>query len=384
MMGESAVSVLDTSSFLSFGSSVLDSRDNVEKFYDTLVDRIGRTIIAVREWQGVDDDPIKRNEMEFGVILQKITFDTPDVIENPVWTPDTPYNPYEKKKPLTVHQNFFKSLEGYALDTVIYDYQVKTAFINEVNMGAFVNAIYLTMMNKWKLLEKGNITMANAIGIGHTLKYGNPAQKRFLLDEYNTLKGTNLTVSQCLTDVGFMKYVSMEVSNIIDYMSEPTKVFNTKRYERNTEKQYMVFKMLSSFYNFFVSYAEADTFHNELIKLPYFKKIRFWQGSGTNFSFSDVSSINVTLPAEDTNESSEISFSNIIGVIHDYDYLASTLKNEDVVSDYDKFNKRTLMLMTGDRGFMCDSGENCVVLALTNAVASASIKALKTRKAVNK
>ena len=39
------------STFISIGKKVLSSEKNVEAFYKTLVDRIGRTVMAIREYR---------------------------------------------------------------------------------------------------------------------------------------------------------------------------------------------------------------------------------------------------------------------------------------------------------------------------------------------
>ena len=41
------INVVDASSFVNFGNLVLTSSENKEKFYNTLVDRIGKTVFAM-------------------------------------------------------------------------------------------------------------------------------------------------------------------------------------------------------------------------------------------------------------------------------------------------------------------------------------------------
>ena len=53
--GESAVVVTDTSSFIALGSGVLRSEVDTENYLNTLVDRIGKTVFSVRNYQKFDE-----------------------------------------------------------------------------------------------------------------------------------------------------------------------------------------------------------------------------------------------------------------------------------------------------------------------------------------
>ena len=57
-------------------------------------------------------------------------------------------------------------------------------------------------------------------------------------------------------------------------------------------------------------------FHNDLVKLPKAETVQFWQGSGTDFSFANCSTINVT-----TSEGNSINQKGVLGVVFDRDAL---------------------------------------------------------------
>ena len=69
-MGESALTATDTASLVAMGNAILSSSTNTECFIDTLVQRIGKTIISYRPYKSklgllaVDD-------MTMGAIMQK-------------------------------------------------------------------------------------------------------------------------------------------------------------------------------------------------------------------------------------------------------------------------------------------------------------------------
>ena len=55
---------------------------------------------------------------------------------------------------------------------------------------------------------------------------------------------------------------------------------------------------------------ESDTYHNELVKLPRYEEVNYWQASGTGFSFEDVSTIDIQNAK--INEGAEVKQSGIV------------------------------------------------------------------------
>ena len=72
-IGEQAITAKDTASLVSLGGQVLSSTENKDAFYKALCDRIGRTAIAIREYEA-KTRAVKRDDMEWGIFYQKISF----------------------------------------------------------------------------------------------------------------------------------------------------------------------------------------------------------------------------------------------------------------------------------------------------------------------
>ena len=83
-MGSTAVAVQNTAGLVSLGDTVLSSDTNKEQFYKALVDRIGRTVVAVRAYQAKKRS-VKKDEMDWGAIYQKISYKKRDAVSNPTW-----------------------------------------------------------------------------------------------------------------------------------------------------------------------------------------------------------------------------------------------------------------------------------------------------------
>ena len=82
--GANALSVVDTSTLISLGNTVLNSSTNTEAFLNTLAQRIGRTILRFRDYRNKLGDMVL-NDFEYGAILQKIKVRMPQAEEDEMY-----------------------------------------------------------------------------------------------------------------------------------------------------------------------------------------------------------------------------------------------------------------------------------------------------------
>ena len=75
--GTSAISVVDTASFVSLGNAILKSDTDTENFLNKLTDRIAKTVYSVRNYSGVNKNMLRDN-FEYGAIVQKIHVSMPE------------------------------------------------------------------------------------------------------------------------------------------------------------------------------------------------------------------------------------------------------------------------------------------------------------------
>ena len=105
-------------------------------------------------------------------------------------------------------------------------------------------------------------------------------------------------------------------------------------------------------------YLEADTYHNELVKLPRYEEVNYWQGMGTEASFEDVSSIKIKNTGIDAEE---ISQSGIIACIHDYDAVAAFVDKPETGSMPNPRQRCLNVFYQAARNYGVDLSEKCVV-----------------------
>lgn len=350
---------LDSSDIVSLGKAI-SSFNAYEGFFKSLTNRIVRTIYFIRTYEGSSRN-ILRDEHEYGAFVQKVYYEMPTAVENPTWNiPNSndkyvQSSPYDVQTTIAVSALIFGGKGTWSLEIVRPVEQIKTAFLSPSEMGAFIDGIYLAVENAFKLEEERLVALAVNTAMADALDGGN---SRNLLSEYNTAHPNNtLTVAQALESAEFLKYASKEINRTIKNMSKMSTVFNKSGYTTFTPKDRLVVEMLAEFASASDMYLQADTFHNELVKLPNYEEIPFWQSSGTNFAFADCSAIKVTNNAFDN----PVSQTGIICFLHDIENVAAYFGSRRT---WEMFNPRSEVMIHGEKaekGFAVDSHANAVV-----------------------
>lgn len=362
-LGTQAITAKDTGTLVSLGDVVLSSDVNKEQFYKALVDRIGRTVIAVREYRAKDRS-VKRDEMEWGAVYQKISYKWKDAVENPSWETDTQANPFDVEIGTEAVQKLFSVIGTYSYEDSIPDYQLFTAFTSASAMGAYISGIYTNMSNALEVAEENLANLAVATNIAGVFAKGKDTQKRNLLAEYNVLNPeAALTTATALMDLGFLKYATREIKTVIDNMSTMSTLYNSENMPRHTPTDKQVVEVLSLFASASDTYLQADTYHNDLVKLPNYEKVVYWQGSGKGFAFNDVSAINIS---NEKIDEAPVSKTGILAFVHDYDSVASIIYRRRSHSIYNPRAERFNIFEKADKGYAVDLSENAVVFYIAD------------------
>lgn len=357
--GESAITVVDTSTLVALGDEVLRSDENTENFTNTLVDRIGKTIFSIREYTTDNAEGMVREPFEYGCILQKIYVDLPDAKENNSWeigkenyTPK--FAPVIKPK---LEQKLFNKKATWEIDVTIPDFMFRTAFTNPTEMAVLIDAIFTAMENMMQIALENNKNLTRANFIASKLHSNKPCGAINLLHLYNTLTKQSLTVDDCLRDLGFLKWSTQQINLWAKRLSKMSTLFNDEGYKRFTPQSDLIVNVLQDYDSAINSYLQSDTYHNEMTKIvSNYSTVPYWQGSGLNYTFEDTSKITVKIDTETT-----ITETGILAVVYDRDAMGVTIterrgstqrNNKDEYTDY--FNKATY-------GYFNDLSENGIV-----------------------
>ena len=377
-LGSTNITVTNTGDFVSLGNQILSSNETIDSFYKVLCDRIGKTLIAIREYKA-SDRAVMRDSMEWGAILQKISFSLSTAKENATWNSDAQASPFDVESSVNVRQKLFSKIGTWSHEEKLPTVQLKHAFLSEDRMSAFISGIMMSMSNAMELELERVTSMAVNTNIASCLTSTKKSQKRDLLFEYNLAKGyvnasnkqvenqTALTTSTALEDVNFLKFASREIKNTITNMKKMSTLFNKTGQPRFTDKEHLVVEILGLFASATDTFLQADTFHNELTALPNYEEVAFWQGSGESFDFNDVSKIHITNTELDgTQELQTIEKTGIIAFIHDVDSCASSMFNRRMTSMYNPRSEVNVYMEKADVGYLVDEDENAVVFFMTN------------------
>lgn len=355
-MGLAAVSVKDTAGLVSLGEQVLSSTENTDKFYQALVDRIGRTVIAVRTYTGKKRS-VKRDEMDWGIWYQKISYKKINAQANTDWDKTSTLSKYDITPQTEAVQNLFSKVGTFRFADAVPQQKLYTAFTNAEAMGAFISGIYTNMDNMIAKYEEDNDNLAVATNIAVVLSAGKASQKRNLLAEYNTAHaGATLTVDNCLESLDFLKFAAEQIGQTQKYMEDLGVAFNcSSDIPRHTNEENCVVEVLSTFAKKSAFYLQSDTFHKELVELPRYEEVSYWQGSGTGYGFADVSKVSVQ------NGTLNLTAGGILAFVHDKDSCASVIRKKRAFSTYDEINDRLVFGKNFDYAYAVDKTENAVV-----------------------
>lgn len=316
--GAAALSVQDTAGLISLGTSVLSSSTNTEAFLNTLVQRIGRTIISYRKYQNKLADMVM-DDFEWGAIVQKIRVHMPDAEADQSYglTDGTSVDHYVVAKPV-VDQKLFVTRAPYQFHVTIQRKHLKEAFLSESAMGRFISSVIGQVRNAMdvSLENLGRITLANMVGetVSREIK---------LLTEYNTATGSTLTAASALFDTDFLAYAMRRINETIDAMQEMGVNYNDGSIETFTPREDLRVKLISPFVRAAETVLQYKAFNEEFVRPDSgYQKLAFWQAADSPME------INIKRVSDGTAENVE----NIVAILHDRDALGMFRNDEEVVT----------------------------------------------------
>lgn len=362
--GESELLQEDLSNIVDVGNAIFNA-NALDKYVDALVNHIGRVVFVVRKYNGVYAK-LQMDAWEFGSVLEKITMELPKATENESWelTDGAVYEEDQFYKPI-VSAKFYNKLTTFEIPISITEKQVKQSFSNATQLNSFISMIYNAIENAMTIsIEELSRRAVNNL-IGETMydEYGSGSQTGSsgvravnLLYLYNQVAATPISASDALTDEGFLKYASYTMSLYIDRLKSMSVLFNVGGKQRFTPTDDLHVVFLSNFAKASDMYLQSDTFHKELVSLPKYESIPYFQGTSDDYDFDSVSTIDIK-----TASGNAISVSGIIGVMFDRDAVGVNNFNRRTTSKWNAKAEFTNYWNKCDARYFNDLNENCVV-----------------------
>lgn len=367
-LGEGVVVKEDLSNIVSIGDAVFNA-NAMDKYVKALVNRIGKVIFVNRVYQG-SAPSVMMDGWEYGSVLQKISAALPEAKINETWELEDgqSYDPHIFHKPKGVISKFYNDYVTFEIDMSFTEEQLKMSFSNATEMNGFVSMLYTNVDNSMtvKVDELIRRTINNMIAEtiyddykDNSLNSKSGAKAINLLYLYNNTvnaNGTPLEVNKALSTKEFIEFASYTLKLTHDRMRTMSTVFNVGNQPRFTPTDLSHIVLLSDFARAADVYLQSSTFHNELTALPTAETVTYWQGSGNNFSFDEVSKINVS-----SSGGHEIETTGILGVFFDRWSLGVSNVQRKVTSQYTPNAEFFTNFYKYKAGFFNDLNENFVV-----------------------
>ena len=365
ILGKTGIVNEDLTNVVDLGNEIFNNA-SVDAYVKSLVNHIGRVIFVNRAYAG-SAPSVVMDAWEFGSVLEKISCELPTAQENETWELEngTSYDPNIFYKP-TVSAKFYNSKVTFEIPMSFTELQVKQSFSSAEQLNGFLSMLYNSVDKAMQVKMDALVmrTINNMIGETINNEYGGATYDEKsgvravnLLKLYNTKYPDNgLTQEEAITDPNFIKFAAYTIGLYTKRLAKMSTLFNIGGKERFTPSDMLHVVLLSDFKEAANVYLQSDTFNEEYTALPNAETVAYWQGTGTNYDFADVSKINVK-----TSSSANVEVNGILGVMFDRDALGVSNLDRRVTTNYNPKAEFYTNFYKFDAGYFNDLNENFVV-----------------------
>ena len=380
IIGDSVILEENLANTIDVGREVF-SATSYDSYVKALVDHIGKIIFVDRKYTG-ELASLYRDAWEYGAVMEKVyVTELPEAVENESWKLEdgASYDPNIFKQP-KVAAKFYNKKTTFEVDLSIADIQVRSAFDSATQLNAFISMLMNSVDTAINIRLEGlserviNTLIANTVynDIPDLAPQKGGIKAVNLLKEYNTAMGLTgasaLTVDDAMYTPEFIKFASYTISRYIKRIEKPSKLFNCGGLVRHTPANMQHLILLSDFKAAADVYLQSGVFNDQFTALPKSESIAYWQGTGTDYSFSSISKIDVDI-ADPEHEGStvRVAWGGVLGVL--FDHWAGGITNDKrrVTSNYNAKAEFTNMFYKQDCNYFVDLNENCVVFFIGEA-----------------
>ncbi len=363
-LGSEGLLTEDLSNVVDVGEAVFNA-SAFDRYVKSLVNHIGKVIFVNRPYRG-SAPSVLMDAWEYGSIVEKISSELPDAVETEDWdlVDGASYDPNIFHQP-RAEAKFFNKMTTFEIDRSITERQVKQSFSSATQLNAFISMLFnevekaLTIKNDALIMRTINNMIAETVysqynGAAITTAGGTKAIN--LLARYNTQYSKNLTAAAALLDPDFIRYAAYTIALYTDRLTRISSLFNIGGKARFTPKDLQHIVMLSEFKSAADVFLQSSTFHDEYTKLVGAETVAYWQGSGTDYSFTNTGKIQVATAGGHSQ-----TVTGVLAAIWDRDALGVMNFNSRVTTNYNGKAEFTNYFYKRDARYFNDYNENFVV-----------------------
>ena len=367
ILGTEVIFKEDLSNVVDVGSAIFNA-DKVDNYVKSLVNHIGRIVFVDRAYSG-SVPSVLMDSWEFGSVLEKISCDLPEAKVNNSWQLQNgaTYDPNIFYKP-SVSVKFYDSKVTFEIPMSFTEMQVKESFSNAEQLNGFLTMLYNSVEKSMTIKLDALIMRTINNMIGETVYHEIPDSANYsttstikavnLLKLYNDSHSTTITADKCLDNPDFIRYATYIISVYGERITKISTLFNIGGKERFTPKDVLRCVLLSDFKKASEVFLKSDLYNEQYATLPESDSVPYWQGSGANYAFNDITKIHINLASDNTKE---VQMTGILGVMFDKDALGVSNLNRRVTTNYNPKAEFYTNFYKFDAGYFNDMNENFVV-----------------------
>ena len=363
-LGSEGLLTEDLSNVVDVGTAIFNA-GAFDRYVKSLVNHIGKVLFVNRAYRG-SAPSVLRDAWEYGSVVEKISSELPEAVENESWelTDGASYDPNVFHQP-KVEAKFFNKMTTFEIERSVTERQVKQSFSNSTQLNAFVSMLFneveksMTIKVDQLVMRTINNMIAETVYdqfTGGAITGAGGPRAINLLSRFNTQYGKSLTAAAAILDPDFIRYAAYVMALYVDRLTRMTTLFNVGGKQRFTPKDLQHIVMLSEFRAAADVFLQSSTFHDEYTKLVNAETVPFWQGSGTDYTFTSTSKIQAVTAAGHTE-----TVTGVLSCIWDRDALGVMSENSRVTTNYNPKAEFTNYFYKRDARYFNDFNENFIV-----------------------
>lgn len=378
-VGETTLVQEDLANVVEVGQTVADAM-GYDAFTNSIVDKIGETIMVNREYDTTAPDILRRGTgIPFGSITEKIRVKLPTAVNNDSWAIGQTWtagqgwtdatnptnddaNPFVTVRP-EVEATYFNGGGTFEVEMTFPTIQNRSAFASVANWRRFADTVE-SRIYQAKNVFKDGLTMAVIRNLIASKIAANNAVVD-LLGMYNATHTPTITATAAMYNPDFLRYAGYIISLFPRRLRKMSRRYNAADYDTFTPTDRLRVVMLDMFTESVNTFMTSDTFHDEMVGLKTaYSPVDAWQagGTGDGTDFATAAAINVKTANGDTVNSGTDYY--VLGTMFDVEAAWQRYDNPRTTSQYNARKEQTTFFYKEDVSYANDLAENCVVFTL--------------------
>lgn len=350
----------DLSNLIDLGTAISNlSAQQAMDFSQTFIAGVAENYFDTRRYEAVAPDIYMTSE-EFGGALQRI--------KAPL-TSATISNIYSLTDGASYDDHVF---HGITLDNKVYTKDTIFEVVHSIPWQKYkksftsaegvqgVIAMIESVVDRTLTVELHSLTMSLLTGLGASAK--DDSREIALVTLYNSDTGNTLTATTALHDYDFLQWAAAKVLLLRDYVRDMNKKYNDATVETFTPLDDIRVTLLSLFDNALKTRVYANTWHDELVRVPRgYNTVNSWIGSGSALlpDLATVGKLSGQLVSGTT-----ITATNVVGMIYDKYAAGITTTPLPVRSAYTASGDFTNYWTDREAKYYVDTRETAIILTL--------------------